>query len=149
MSISTILPLGAAIMIGVLFALQPVINATIVRTLGSSIAAAALSVFITLLCLLVLLPFSGGTLRPSVILTLPWWSIGGGLIGVAIVAGATAIAPITGAALLFVLLVTGQLIGASIADHVGAFGLPERPFSTLRFAGLAFVLIGCVLVYRG
>ncbi len=136
-------------MIGVVFAQQPVINAMVARTLGSPIAAAAFSVFITFLCLLVLLPFSGGTLRPSVVLTLPWWSIFGGFIGVAIVAGAAAIAPITGAALLFVLLVTGQLIGASVADHLGAFGLPERPISVLRLAGLAFVLIGCILVYRG
>jgi len=143
------LPLGAAMLIGMAFSQQPVINAAVSRVVGSPVAAAAVSVFVTLCCLLALVPFTGGSLRPSVLSALPWWSVLGGVIGVAIVAGGAAIAPVTGAALFFVCLVAGQLVGASIADHIGAFGLPEKSLSLTRFLGLVMVLVGAVLVNRG
>jgi len=143
------LPISAAILLGMAFSQQPVINAALVRTVGSPVAAAAISVFTTLVCLLILLPFSNGTLRPSVLASLPWWSLVGGIIGVGIVAGGALLAPLTGAALFFVCLVAGQLLGATIADHIGAFGLPERPLSLLRFFGLAMVMAGAWFVYKG
>lgn len=143
------LPLGAAMLIGMAFSQQPVINAAVSRVVGSPVAAAAVSVFVTLCCLLALVPFTGGSLRPSVLSALPWWSVLGGVIGVAIVAGGAAIAPVTGGALFFVCLVAGQLVGASIADHIGAFGLPEKSLSLTRFLGLVMVLVGAVLVNRG
>ncbi|MFK7859661.1 MAG: DMT family transporter [Granulosicoccus sp.] len=143
------LPLSASLLIGVALSQQPVINAAVARSVGSPVAAAAISVFVTLCCLLVLVPFSGGTFRPSVLLTLPWWSVVGGFIGVALVAGGAALMPLTGAALFFVCMVAGQLIGASIADHIGAFGLPERGLSVTRVLGLLLVMTGAVLVHRG
>ncbi|NND92779.1 MAG: EamA-like transporter family protein, partial [Granulosicoccus sp.] len=111
------LPVSSAVLLGIAFSQQPVINAAVSRVLGSPIAAAACSVFITLCCLLVMVPFSSGTLRLSVLLTLPWWTVLGGMIGVSIVAGGAALAPVTGAALFFVCLVAGQLLGAAAADH--------------------------------
>ncbi len=143
------IPLGAAIVVGLAFSQQPVINAAVSRVVGSPISAAAVSVFVTFVCLLILLPFTGGSLRPATLMTLPWWSVLGGVIGVFIVAGGAALAPITGAALFFVCVMAGQLLGASIADHIGAFGLPQRSISFTRVAGLALVMIGAVLVHRG
>jgi len=142
-------PIGFSIVLGMLFSQQPVINTAVSRIVGSPVAAAAYSVFITLVCLLILLPFSGGSLRPSVLAALPWWSVLGGFVGVGIVAGAAALAPITGAALFFVCLVAGQLMGAALADHIGAFGLPVRSLSWTRMAGLGLVLLGALLVNRG
>ena len=144
-----LLPVCASILLGMVFSQQPIINAALVRTVGSPVTAAAVSVFITLCCLLVMVPFSGGSLRPSVVASLPWWSLLGGFIGVGLVAGGAALAPMTGAALFFVCMVAGQLMGASIADHVGAFGLPERPLSIMRFVGLALVMVGAWFVYKG
>ncbi|MGQ7848012.1 DMT family transporter [Granulosicoccus sp. 3-233] len=143
------LPIGLSILLGMLFSQQPVINTAVSRILGSPVAAAACSVFVTLVCLLILLPFSGGSLRPSLLAALPWWSLLGGMIGVGIVAGAAALAPITGAALFFVCLVGGQLMGAALADHFGAFGLPLRSLSWTRLAGLGLVFVGALLVHRG
>ncbi|MFK8083517.1 MAG: DMT family transporter [Granulosicoccus sp.] len=142
-------PLCASLLIGVAFSQQPVINASVARLLGSPVAAAAISVFITFCCLLVMVPFSGGTVRLSVLLTLPWWTVLSGLIGVALVAGGAALIPLTGAAVFFVCMVAGQLLGASIADHVGAFGLPVHTLSVKRFLGLVLVVVGAVLVHRG
>ncbi len=140
---------GFTILLGAVFAQQPVINAAVSKTIGSPIATAAFSVFITLCCLLALLPFAGGSLRPQVLSTLPWWSVLGGVIGVGIVAGGAYFAPILGAALFFVCLVGGQLFGAAIADHVGAFGLPVKSLSPTRIIGLVLVLLGALLVNRG
>lgn len=146
---SLIFPMSAAVLLGMVFAQQAVINAAVSRLVGSPVAAATISVFLTLIFLLLILPFSGGTLRPSVLMTLPWWTVLAGIIGVGIVAVAAAIVPITGAALFFICLVAGQLLGATIADHIGAFGLPEKPVNPGRIAGLAFVMVGAFLVHRG
>ncbi len=143
------LPIGLTIILGIMFAQQPVINTAVSRVVGSPIAAAAFSVFITLCCLLVMLPFSSGSLRPAVLATLPWWTVLGGMIGVGIVAGGAALAPITGAALFFIYLVGGQLIGAALADHFGAFGLPIRELSMTRVGGLLLVFLGALLASRG
>ena len=142
-------PISLAILIGMMFSQQPVINAAVARVLGSPVQAAFLSVFITLLGLGALLPFTGGTLKASVLITLPWWTILGGLIGVALVGGAAYLAPTLGAAVLFVCLVAGQLLGASMADYFGVFGLPHRELSATRVAGLVLVLVGALLVSRG
>ncbi|MFT5893158.1 MAG: transporter family-2 protein [bacterium] len=140
---------GLSVLLGAVFSQQPVINGAIARASGSLIAASVFSVFITLCCLLALLPFSVGSLRSDVLSTLPWWSVLGGLIGVGIVAGGAFLAPILGAALFFVCLVAGQLFGSAIADHLGAFGLPVRPLSGARAIGLLLVFSGAWLVHRG
>ena len=54
-----------------------------------------------------------------------------------------------GVALFFVCVVAGQLIGASLADHFGAFGMEVKPVSLMKAAGLLLVLAGAVLVQRG
>lgn len=143
------LPVSAAILLGVVFSQQPAVNAAVSRVVGSPISAAAISVFVTFVLLVIMVPFTGGSMRPATLMTLPWWSVLGGVIGVFIVAGGAALAPITGAALFFVCLVAGQLIGASIADHFGAFGLPERSISITRVIGLLLVMLGALLVHRG
>jgi len=131
------------------FAQQPLVNAAVARGLGSPVAAAILSVAVTLLCLLAVLPFTQGSIRPALLATLPWWSLIGGVIGVLIVAGSAALVPLTGAALFVVCLVGGQLLGSAVADHVGAFGLPTRALTAQRLCGLALVGLGAVLVQRG
>lgn len=132
--------------IGISFALQPVINGAVARILGSPVSAAVISVAITLLSCIVLLPIFGASLQGAALAKLPWWTIFGGMIGVGIVAGGAAIAPVIGAGLFFVCMIAGQLIGAAFADHIGAFGLPKRPVDAYRVAGIALVLLGVALV---
>ena len=139
----------SAVLIGMAFATQPAINGAAVKTLGSPVAAAALSVAITLVACLAILPASGGTLKPSAILSLPWWVVLGGLIGAFVVAGGATIAPVTGAALFFVCLICGQLLGSVLVDHLGAFGMTERPVSLTKIAGVILAFGGVVLVRMG
>ena len=139
----------SAIAIGMAFSTQPAINGAGVKALGTPVAVAALSVAITLVACLVMLPFTGGSLRPANLALLPWWIIFGGLIGAFVVAGGAAIAPVTGAAVFFVCMISGQLIGSVLVDHFGAFGMTAQPISMTKIAGIALALGGVVLVRIG
>mgnify|MGYP001568843096 CR=1 FL=1 len=44
--------------------------------------------------------------------------------------------------------VVGQLIGALLLDHFGAFGLRHIPITPVRIAGAALLLVGMRLVIR-
>ncbi len=137
----------SAVAIGIAFAAQPAVNGTTARVFGSAIAAATLSISITLVACLVIMVALKATPTPAMFAKLPWWAVFGGFIGVLVVAGGAAIVPVTGAALFFVCLIAGQLIGSVLIDAVGAFRLPVRELSTLRLAGIGLVLAGVVLVH--
>ena len=80
---------------------------------------------------------------------MPWWIFLAGFIGALFVAGGVVIAPVTGAPALLRPVIAGQLLGATLADHFGLFGLAVRPLSLERALGLALVLAGALLVQRG
>ena len=79
--------IGLTVLLGAVFAQQPVINSAVNKVLGSPISATVFSVSITLLCAVLLLPVTGANFRPQLLSSLPWWSVLGGIIGVGIVAG--------------------------------------------------------------
>ena len=135
-----------AVAIGAAFSFQAPINAVSSRLLGSPVAAAAVSIAITLVTMLALLPLAGGTLRPAALATLPWWVVIAGLIGAAVVAGGAWIVPVTGVAVFMVAMIAGQLAGSALIDQFGLFGLEARPVGWLRLAGLAMVLLGVLAV---
>lgn len=139
----------AAVLVGMAFAVQPPINGTGARILGSPVAMAVVSVAITLACLVAALPFFGGSVRPSALAGLPWWIVFGGFVGALVVAGGAAIAPVTGAAVFIVCLIAGQLFCSALIDHIGAFGMIERPMSAMKAGGLAVVLAGVLMVRFG
>jgi transporter family-2 protein len=142
--------LVAATALGVLVAVQPLINTVLSRATGSPISAASISIFVAFLGSLVLLGVAdrGDTSRAA-LASVPWWVYLAGLIGTAFVAGGVIIAPVTGALLFVLCVVGGQLLGAALSDHFGAFGLDVRPLSLARLAGLALVLAGVILVRKG
>lgn len=141
----------AAVLLGALLAMQPLINAVLSSVLGSAALATAISIFVAFTGALILLTVmgTGQGLSRAALASVPWWAYLAGFIGTLFVGGAIVIAPVTGALVFFVCIVAGQLIGATLADHIGAFGLEVRPVSALRIAGLALVLIGAVMVQKG
>lgn len=78
----------------------------------------------------------------------PWWIWIGGFLGAFYVSASIWSAPRIGAALLFALVVGGQMIMSTLLDHHGALGLPEHPFSIARGAGILLIVAGVVLVQR-
>jgi transporter family-2 protein len=137
----------AAVAIGAAISLQPPINATMARSLGSPLLAASISVSISFVFVFVLWSSWGkGAGEISQIKALPWWVILGGILGVIFVAGSIVLAPVLGVALFFACVVAGQLLGSTIIDQLGAFGLAVKPINTMKLVGLGLVLIGSVLV---
>ncbi len=142
--------LAASLALGVVLALQPLMNAVLARAIGSSYGAAGISIFVALLGAIVLMLVAGrGDISRANLAAVPWWVYLAGFAGTAFVAGGVVIAPVTGALLFFLCVIAGQLFGAAIADHLGAFGLEMRPLSMARLAGIGLVLAGVLLVRSG
>jgi transporter family-2 protein len=139
--------MGAAIAIGACLSVQPPVNAVMVRTLGSPLLAACISIAISLIFIvLVWLTWGKGAGDLTQVRTLPWWILIGGVVGAVFVAGGVMFAPILGVALFFVCVVAGQLLGSTLADHFGVFGLQVKPVNMMKLLGLGLVLAGAVLV---
>ncbi|MEO0916267.1 MAG: DMT family transporter [Pseudomonadota bacterium] len=135
-----------AVLIGAAFACQPAINAAAAKVLGAPWPATVISVAITLAASVVVMLSTRTTPSVDQMTALPWWIVLGGLIGVLVVGGGVAIVPVTGAALFFLCLIAGQLLGSVLLDHFGAFGLQVREISLQRLAGIALTFAGILLV---
>jgi transporter family-2 protein len=140
----------AAIVVGALVSMQPPLNAILSRAVGSAYGATLVSVFVALCTILVISTFTGrGQITPAALVAVPWWVYLAGVVGALFVAAGVVIAPVTGALLFFVCILAGQLFGAMVMDHWGAFGLRIREISGLRVLGFGLVLSGAVMVLRG
>jgi len=142
--------LVASIALGVVIAMQPLMNAVLARAIGSPYGAAGISIAVALVGAIAIMAVAGrGDMSRANLVAVPWWIYLAGFAGTAFVAGGVVIAPVTGALLFFLCVIAGQLFGAAIADHLGAFGLEVRPVSLARLAGIGLVLAGVVLVRNG
>ena len=141
--------MALAALLGIALSQQPAINAAVGQVLQSPVVAAALSVTLSAVLLLALIFASGTPVRFGNVSALPWWWVIAGLIGAVFVAGSTLLVPITGAALFFVCLIAGQLVGALIIDAVGAFGMDARAISLRKLAGVSLAFAGVALVRLG
>ena len=142
--------LAVAVVMGVLVSFQPLMNAVLARAIGSPFGAAAISLVTAGLGGVIIATVAGrGDLSRATLAAVPWWIFLAGLIGALFVAGGVIIAPVIGAQLFFISVIAGQLLGATLADHFGLFGLAVRPLSLERALGLALVLAGALLVQRG
>jgi transporter family-2 protein len=77
-----------------------------------------------------------------------WWMWVGGILGAIYVAAAAILVSRLGSAVMFTLVILGQLVMAVIMDHFGMIGLDKHPVSAPRIAGIALVLLGVVIVRR-
>lgn len=140
----------AALLVGAAISVQPPLNAILARALGSAYGATLISILVALICALLIVAVAGtGKITGQTLSSVPWWVYLAGTVGAIFVASGVIIAPVTGALLFFVCIVAGQLLGSTIADHFGAFGLAVREISAQRVIGLLLVLGGAVLVNRG
>jgi len=140
----------SAAVVGALISIQPPLNAILARGIGSAFGATAISIGIAFVFILLTLLVSGpGDISPSTISTIPWWVIFAGIVGAVFVGSGVVIAPVTGALVFFVCVVAGQLIGSTLIDHFGAFGLEIRQISWLRLAGIGLVIFGAIMVGKG
>ena len=129
--------------------LQMAWNSRLRTATGSPVLTTIISVFVTLLSLA--LVWASGVTNRGVIpefKSLPRWAWFGGLFaGYYLVASLIAI-PKIGAAVVFSLVIAGQLIAALVLDSTGAFGLARISLSASRVLGTALLLIGVILIQR-
>ena len=136
-----------AVAIGFLVSLQPTINAVMARELSSTLLASTVSIGISFCLIFLAWQILGkGAGEISGIPKLPWWIVIGGVAGMVFVIGGVMVAPVLGFALFFVCIVAGQLLGSTLVDHLGAFGVAVKPIGMMKLMGLGFALAGAALV---
>ena len=143
-----LVPLLLAAAAGVLMAVQAPTNALLAKASGSAVVAALIS-FAVGTAALTALAAAGGRPDAAALKGVPWYAWAGGLYGAFFVVVAAYAAPRLGVGALLTAAVAGQLVAALALDHFGLLGLPERPVSVTRIAGIALVLAGAWLVRRG
>jgi transporter family-2 protein len=145
--------LGAAAFIGgMLVAAQGPIYARLSEGLGRDYLVAVFLAFLTATLATGVLVFATGHHRAitvAAISGLPLWAWLGGLLGATHVLISMQAIPVLGVTLFLVIVVTGNLAGAALYDHVGAMGLSPRPMSWVRASGLVLVVLGVAIAARG
>jgi transporter family-2 protein len=128
---------------------QQVLNANLRAALGSAAWSGFVSYALGLGCMAVLavvlrdpLPSLGASAR------IPWWGWSGGVFGALFIGLSIVLVPKLGAATFIALLVTGQMLAAVTADHFGWLGLVQRSLDMPRFAGIALLIGGVILIRR-
>lgn len=145
--ILALLPATMALLAGAVLPFQAIINGMMGKALGHPLWGAVVSLAVSMLVLLPLLwIFNVPAPRIGSAVQGPWWLWIGGVFGAAFVVCATAWAPKLGAGNFLVLVVTSQMIAALVVDHFGLMGLPSRPATAGRIAGVVFILLGAVLI---
>lgn len=78
----------------------------------------------------------------------PVWMWLGGFLGVAYVLSSTVAALKLGSGSLVAAGVAGQLVASVVIDHFGWVGFAAHPLNAGRIAGVAFLVVGVLLIQR-
>lgn len=134
------LPLALAVLAGTLLPAQFATNGALAGHLHSLTLTAATSYLVGALFLAVLL----GTQRQA-----PDWAAGrraprwawlGGVVGSAYVVGSVLLTQTLGAALATTLVIASQIVTATLLDHFGVLGLPQRRINRVRLLAVLLAL---------
>ena len=75
-----------------------------------------------------------------------WWHYLGGVAAAVFVTAAILTLKPLGLTLQFAGIVTGQVVGALVIDHLGALGVERRPITLWPVVGLGIMLVGLAVV---
>jgi transporter family-2 protein len=95
---------------------------------------------------LAMLFLRGGNL--GAIVTLPWYVLSAGLLGLVVVGILGFAAPRIGLVPVMTLFVASQFVVAAVLDHFGLLGAEVRSLDLSRISGLGVILFGLWLVIR-
>lgn len=145
MSMTYWLALGAVALGGAGIATQAPINATLARSTGDPVAAAAISFGVGFVVLSGIVLARGTLPNLGALAPLPWWAWTGGALGAVYVWAAAWSVDRIGVVSLVAALVFGQLLAALILDAIGAFGMAARDISVTRVLAVILVAGGLLL----
>jgi transporter family-2 protein len=129
--------------------MQAAWNARLRTSTASPVLTAIISVLLTLVCLAVLWA-SGTTERGSIpaFNSVPTWAWFGGVFAAYYLLSSLIGLPRLGAAVVFSLVIAGQMVAALILDSTGAFGVAQVPLNPSRVLGTVLLLLGVILIQR-
>jgi transporter family-2 protein len=144
-----LIPSLLVVLAGISVALQQILNASLRGQLGSPWWAGFVSYFVGMVAmLLVAVLAEGPRLSFSSLASGPgaWVAWTGGIFGSIFIATAVLMVPRLGAANVLALIVVGQMVGSTLFDHFGLFGVPQHSASLVRLAGASCLILGVVLI---
>lgn len=136
---------------GMLVAAQGPIYARLAAGLHRDYLLAVFLAFSTAAVLTGTLAILSGSFRNLTVATLthlPLWVWLGGMFGAMQVVISMQSIPALGVTLFLVIVITGNLVGAVLYDHLGVMGLEVRSFSLMKGLGLLLVVAGVGIVVR-
>ena len=143
--------LAAAVLLGgIAVAAQGPIYARLAGGLNDNPLAAAFLAFITASGFLGLVLLASGLDCPrlSHLARLPPWVWLGGVFGAYQVIVSMIAVPRLGATLFIMIAVLGNMLGGSLYDHLGMFGLERRPLTIGSVLGIGLVFLGVLIKAR-
>jgi len=138
---------GLAVAVGTVLPVQVSLNGQLGKQLGSATWATVISFAVGTIALVVLLLVGRGRIPSRHDLkTAPWWAWSGGILGAFYVWATITLVPRLGTAVLFSLIIAGQMLFSLAADSFGWLGISRRPFRGAVAAGALMVALGVMLI---
>ncbi|MGE5554491.1 MAG: DMT family transporter [Betaproteobacteria bacterium] len=137
-----LLALGFGALAGLFMAVQGTLNTQLAKVIGRVEALAVIqAVGLVSAGLLLVVPRSG-TGDLSRLALAPWYTLFGGVLGVAITFTVVAAMSRLGIATATTAILVAQILAAAAIDHFGLLGAECRPFSWLKLVGVGLLAAG-------
>lgn len=130
---------------GVLIAVQAATNASLIKNVESVPYSAAALFAAGFAVLLIIAMVSGTPPGRSSWAAAPVWSYAGGVIVALYLLSITFLVPKIGVGPAIVLIVAGQILGATLIDAFGLFGIDMRLPSMKNIIGIGLIILGVAL----
>jgi len=143
-----VLALLIAALAGVTMALQGTLNSALGKVIGlleTTLLVNAVGLIFTALLLFVFRVGSGDWQRYS---QAPWYLYLGGVLGVVITYGVVRSIPTVGVANATTAIIVGQVLTATVIDHLALLGMKEIPFTWHRLLGTVLIASGAWFLLR-
>lgn len=138
-----------AILAGMMMPTQAAINNKLALTVNSPILAAFVSFLVGTIGLFIYIVATGiplGNLADAKNAPPIAWI--GGLLGAFFVAATVALVPRLGVALMFSLVIAGQMVVTLVIDHFGVLDVPVKQISLMRVVGVTLITVGVILIRK-
>lgn len=131
---------------GVAVGLQSPLASIIGQRLGSMESVFIIHLGGAIAAGLLLIPQRGGQLAQW--RSVPWYALGAGALGLAVITAVNYIIPRQGAVVVTFLIVAGQIVISLVIDQFGLFETSVRPLDITRVLGVVLLMTGVWLVAR-
>lgn len=143
-----LLALLIAALSGVTMAVQGTINAALSKIVGLLEATFIVHLVGLLLVAVLLFGLGMGSHQAAGLSQVPWYYYLGGVLGVLIIYAVMRSIPKVGVAPATTAIIVGQVLTASLIDHLGLFGMEKLPFTWYRLLGALFMAGGAWLLLK-